>query len=245
MIRATLYQVGKKWFVGALNKSDILAAEAKEVLAKTAKVTKPKISFGQKATQTGEGLQILAEQNRSTFNFGKKQSRNYISHLIGETPNISLARREFYNATGLQLHCPTKSDLGAFTGGLENLENAIKGTGMINAMTPQPAVKIDLKGIKHVLIGHGVGSVDKNSWAFYETRQKVLDYINKNIPKGEQVLVMTCETGTQNAQKLGIGSEVSTLLTDFRNPGKVVEAGRNEIIGQVVLPPFGNGITFY
>ena len=244
-MRTTLYQVGKKWVVGALNKSDMLAAEAKEVLTKTTKVTKPKMSFCQKRLNNNNGLQILAEQNKSTFNFGRKQSRNYISHLIGETPNISLARREFYNRTGLQLHCPTNSDLGAFTGGLENLENAIKGTGMINAMTPQKAVKMDLKGIKHVLIGHGCGAVETNNWIFFETRQKVLDYINKNIPKGEQVLVMTCETGTQNAQKLGIGSEVSTLLTDFRNPGKIVEAGRNEIIGQIVLPPFGNGITFY
>lgn len=201
-----------------------------------------------KSIQEMQGATILAEQNKASFSFGKKTvDALYNEYLMQTTPNIAGTRRKFFEATKLQLHCPTTMDLSAFTGGLQNLENAIKGIGKINCNTPQDAVKMILpKDVKHVLIGHGVGSAATNNWCFYENGINVFEYINKlKLPKGEKFIVMTCETGTQNATKRAIGGEVSTLLTDTKNPAKIVEVGRNEIIGEFVLPPFGSGVRYY
>ena len=220
---------------------------------KPAKV--PNIKFGTsinsnnisvQASSEMRGATILAEQNKATFSFGKKTADAiYNEYLLQSIPDITRARKEFFNATGLQLHCPTTTDLSAFTGGLQNLENALKGVGRINCNTPLDAVKIILpQDVKHVLIGHGIGSSATNNWCFYENGINVFEYINK-LPKGEKVIVMTCETGTQNSTKRAIGGEVSTLLTDGRNPAKIVEAGKNEIIGEFILPPFGQGVRYY
>ena len=91
-----------------------------------------------KSAQEMRGATILAEQNKASFSFGKKTADAlYNEYLMQTTPNVAGARREFFKATGLQLHCPTTMDLSAFTGGLQNLENGIKGIGKISCNNPQ------------------------------------------------------------------------------------------------------------
>lgn len=260
MIRTALYQVGKNWAVGARDKSMLLAQEAQQVLAKTSeRVSKPKFTFGPKspaALSKVSATEALSRQNK-TFHFGTskvskmsfgtpKCDTEYIKHLNAKIPNIAMARKDFFSATGLQLHSPTTEDLRSFVGGLKNIECGVKGKGILACNYPREAVKLALpQKVKHVLIGHGCGATETNNWVFYQNGENILNYINKNIPKGEQVIVLCCETGKQNVTKLGIGTTVSTLLTDIRNPAKIVESGRNEIIGEFVLPPYGNGVVYY
>ncbi len=215
------------------------------------KPEKVKIQFGKKTvTYSNEqinGVEIISNQNKASINFGQKSYvKLYIKYLL--SGNLTMAQQEFFKATGLHLHIPNNIRLDAFTGGLANLENAIKGNGQIICNNPVQAVKMDLKGVKHVLIGHGAGVASTDSWIFAHGGGKVFDFINNNnlIKKGDKIIVMTCETGDRLLDKKAIGGEVSTLLTDSCQPGKIIEAGRNnEIIGQIVLPPYGSGITFY
>lgn len=263
MIRTTLYQVGKEWVVGALKKSDILAAEAKEVVSRTAQASKPKITFGQpikpkiqatevkQVSHNADGLNILAEQNRafvvngkkSSFSFGTLQGTTQLQALtkrinpIGKTPQklIDDIAKVFQDTTGIKLHCPTNANLSEFGDTINEVEQLF-----LKGLMP--------KDIKHLVIGHGGGSSINGSWNFIYSgskNDKVFSYINSNIPKGELALVATCEENFIPALRSealasgynAIGDTCITSLIETTHPGKIVESGKNVIIGSLSRQP--------
>lgn len=133
-------------------------------------------------------------------------------------------QQKFFEETGLMLHVPASSTR-KFSIALDTICSAVhEGTFP--------------KDIKHVLIGHGYGSSTAKTWALEGKGLKdgklveVFPYINANIPKGEKVLVTSCESHCgQIASKPGIGNEVQLSLEDLSAPGKVVRSGIDRIIG--------------
>ena len=237
MIQKALYKVGTEWAVGALRKSELLAKEAEEVLPKGMRATKP-IKFGKpirpaQATPQMQGANILAEQNKAMLvkpklNFGKPtQHINPYSRMLSS--DIQGAQRRFATETGATLHIGNEHALVGYDFGFEegllNLENWYK-QGLIP------------KDIKHVLIGHGMGSAEMGSWVFWNGSAKgnVFNYINSHIPYGEKVLVLTCEGGTNTMAHPGIGASVATNLMYASSPAKIVKAGENKIIGHFYNP---------
>ncbi len=249
MIQKMLYRVGQDFVVGAANKSELLAKEAQQAIAKqkVSKFTfgtpsKKTFSFGQKSVEQqkmfeeGVGQQIIADQNRaminkSSWSFGKKELKpENQMHYLTLLKNPTLAQQRFKSETGANLHIGNNFSLVGnsfgFDEGLQYLENWYK-QGLIP------------NDIKHVLIGHGTGSAEKGSWAFWNGNKaigNVFDYINTHIPKGEKVLVMTCEGGTNTLAKPGIGTTVATNLLYASNPAKIVKSGDNKIIGHFFNP---------
>ena len=219
-------------------------------------VSKPnKITIKTPAQQTfeeGVGANILAEQNRTLISTRQQAQaprtsnpiriRNtsgaYISPHTSDyqrlcSPNMTLAQAEelsrlFYEDTGLILHCPTERT-HLFSIALDSIYTAVK-----QGKFP--------KDIKHVLIGHGMGSSQAKTWAMEGLSLKnkeiveIFPYINKTIPKGEKVLVCSCESPIgQIASKPGIGNEVQLSLGDLSAPGKVVRSGIDRIIGHYTI----------
>lgn len=138
--------------------------------------------------------------------------------------NLERAKVLLKEKTGLNLHIACSDELLSF------------------AQTPGKVIKYIDKGkfpkeIKHVLLGHGTGSTIDDTWVISGTNEKVFDYINRNIPKGEKALVCCCEETPKKLLQLlpkgkaGIGHVVHTELSTASRPAKIVESGRNEIIG--------------
>lgn len=114
------------------------------------------------------------------------------------------------------------------------------------------SLKIQLQLVKFnrakYVIGHGGGSSINGSWNFIYSGDKngnVFSYINSNITKGEKVLVATCEDNFIPALRTealtsgynAIGDTCITSLIASTNPGKIVESGRNVIIGSLSRQP--------
>lgn len=231
----------------------IIKKETEELATSSiAKAPKPKITIKPSVAQTtfeeGVGANIVAEQNRATVNakqyvqtpratntrgirvteqgFTSPHSTDY-QRLC--SPHMTLAEAEelsrlFYEDTGLILHCPT-GRTHLFSIALDSIYSAVK-----QGTFP--------KDIKHVLIGHGHGSSKAKTWAMEGLSLKngevveIFPYINKAIPKGEKVLVCSCESPLgKMAGKPGIGDEVELSLDDLSAPGKVVRSGIDRIIG--------------
>ncbi len=109
------------------------------------------------------------------------------------------------------------------------------------------------KDLKYVVFGHGEGSSlinsGKDKWhVLADSNIGIFDFINKNIPKGEKVLVNCCETTPKQykhllpKEKPAIGYPTNTdASSTYYYPLKIVQSGRNEIIGG-----YANGImTLY
>lgn len=109
------------------------------------------------------------------------------------------------------------------------------------------------KELKYVIFGHGDGSsliqTGKDKWhVLAEPNVGIFEYIGKNVPKGEKVLVNCCEVTPKEYRHLipknkpAIGNPTHTEATSsYYNPLKIVQSGRNEIIGG-----YANGImTLY
>ena len=101
--------------------------------------------------------------------------------------------------------------------------------------------------IKYVIIGHGSGSTVNGTWHVAKAPEiKIFDFINEHVPKGEKVLVNCCEETPKEFKHLipkdkpGIGNVASEFYDSYSYPAKIVESGRNEIIGA-----FANGIATY
>ena len=195
--------------------------------------------------EAGVGQQIVADRNRaminkSSYSFGKKELKpENQMHYLTLLKNPTLAQQRFKNETGANLHIGNEFSLvGSFDEGLQYIENWYKQGLMPN-------------DIKHVLIGHGTGSAERGSWAFWNGNEaigNVFDYINTHIPKGEKVLVNCCEVTPKQYRHLipkdkpAIGNTTHTEATStYYHPLKIVQSGRNEIIGG-----YANGImTLY
>jgi hypothetical protein len=209
-------------------------------------VSKPnKVTIKTSAQQTfeeGVGANILAEQNRAMvtrpIRIGSR-SGGYISPYADDynrlcnsgrwahqmTPEKAAElQQKFFDETGLILHIPSSS-----TGNFNTALNAIC-TEVNKGTFP--------KDIKHVIIGHGSGSSQAKTW-FLEGQGlkdgktvEIFPYINANIPKGEKVLVTSCESPCGIIPgKPGIGGEVQLNLACIDSPGKIVRSGNDKIIG--------------
>lgn len=140
--------------------------------------------------------------------------------------DIEKAKTLFKDRVGLNLHVACPDGLRSF------------------ADTPSKVIKYVENGrfpkeeIKHVVLGHGTGTTINDTWVINGTKEKVFDYINKNIPAGEKALVCCCEETPKNLLKFlpkdkpGIGNVVHTELSTKSRPAKIVESGKNEIIGE-------------
>lgn len=189
---------------------------------------KPKFNIGQPATDCVEiklssGVKIgMTEADNTPYGIMQRA-------LNHESLDLELASRLFKEQTGIQLHSPTQWDLETFK----------ESTAYLVGLKNKGLLPID---IKHLLIGHGTGSSVNGTWTFCDGGQNVFSYINKNIPRGEIVLVSTCEEANRGVVgKPGIGFPVHTYLLNQSRPGKIVSSGTNEIIGHFV-----NGkITYY
>lgn len=147
--------------------------------------------------------------------------------------NVENAAALFKEKTGLKLHVACTDDIWSF------------------AMTPEKVIKYIDKGqfpkeLKHLVLGHGTGSTLNDTWVVSGTNEKVFEYVKNNVPKGEKALVCCCEETPKNLSYLlpkdkpGIGRVVHTELCTKRGPAKIVESGKDEIIGS-----FSKGITRY
>lgn len=217
------------------------------------------------------GADILAEQNKAMIGQSIRTSnRVTIKGISGVNPlycefdrlmtngplNLEKAQeieRLFFENTGIKLYCPSNDVSGAFSQSLKNIVEAVN-----NGTFP--------KEIKHILIGHGVGSsLTSRGWCMSGTSVKdgkiieIYDYINKlKLPKNEPVLVLCCEDGiTSVPNKPGIGMEVDLSLANLggfdrhfkklMGPGKIVRSGENRICGHFTLlnKNQGGGLVFY
>lgn len=142
----------------------------------------------------------------------------------GKKFNIELAKDIFVKRTGMNLHVASPDGLQSF------------------AQTPAKIIRYLDKGmfpkeIKHAILGHGTGSTVNDSWVVSGTGEKVFDFIRREIPKGERALVCCCEETPKpllsllNKNKKGVGRVVHTELGTASRPAKIVESGRDEIIG--------------
>ena len=202
-----------------------------------------------KDTAQVSGADILAEQNKAMINtrtasgFTIKSNSgitretaldaeyNRLATGINGTntlDNVNRLKSLFEQDTGLILHCPA---------------NRTNLFGMaLSAISKDVKQGIFPKDIKHVLIGHGMGSSlpSKTGIIGWELEDRsfaggkpvnIFEYINKNIPKGEKVLVCSCEEGATIANRAGIGRHVELSLSVPTEPAKIVRAGENKIIG--------------
>ena len=103
------------------------------------------------------------------------------------------------------------------------------------------------KDIKYIIFGHGNGTTLNNTWhVANDPSVKIFDFIKKNIPKGEKVLVDCCEETPKELRHLipkskpAIGKVVTELESSYHTPAKIVKSGTDEIIGG-----YANGIASY
>lgn len=150
--------------------------------------------------------------------------------------NVEKACENFHTQTnGVRLHAPCHKNLATsikdpFGGNCIQLEDAFR-RGVIP----------DQYRLKHVLIGHGMGSSINCDWVICGTNHKVFDYIDRFVPKGERVIVTCCETYGTVPGKNAIGTSVMGPLLDRLHPAKIVESGRHEVIGEMYFPKFMDG----
>ncbi len=135
------------------------------------------------------------------------------------TEDLTRIEKIFKENTGINLYCPEKHNIDDFKPFFDLIFD-----GRFNK-------RLDSK-IKHIIIGHGIGSAKNGNWRFIQTKESVFDFIDKNIPKGELALVMACEE-TANQVKPGIGTPVNITLQTADKPGKVVKSGERRIIGTI------------
>lgn len=133
----------------------------------------------------------------------------------------------FEELTGIALHVPFTNRISAFNPSVVEVLNQVKSNTFP-------------KDIRHLVIGHGHGLSLNGTWRFQtdgilKNEPKVFDYISRNIPKDEKVLLATCEvSNVRIPNKPGIGNVCTTHLANPDNPGKIVKSGQNKIIGHFV-----------
>ena len=106
------------------------------------------------------------------------------------------------------------------------------------------------KDIKYVIFGHGSGTslvkTGDDAWHVAgNPKIKIFDFIEQNVPKGNKVLVNSCEITPKQYQHLipkdkpAIGYPTCTdASSSYDYPLKIVESGKRQIIGG-----YANGIA--
>lgn len=224
------------------------------------------------------GADILAEQNKAMVRQSNSSHRFTVKRVSEANPlyieidrlmnngpmNLEKAQKLeklfFENTvltekgyTGINLYCPSNSVEGAFSSSLTRIIEAVKG-----GTFP--------KEIKHVLIGHGIGSsLTPRGWQMSGISVndgkiiEIYDFLNKlKLPKKEPVLVLCCEDGIKSVPgKPGVGMQVDLGLSNLggfdprsnalMGPGKIVRSGENEICGHYTLidKNVGGGLVYY
>ena len=108
------------------------------------------------------------------------------------------------------------------------------------------------KDIKYMIIGHGAGTVLNDTWhVMFQPEIKILDFIDKHIPKGEKVLVQCCEGTPKEIRHLipkdkpAIGKSASEMYSSYKHPAKIVISGQQVPSYQRIVGGYGNGIATY
>lgn len=239
----------------------------------------PAMKITRKDAAQASGADILAEQNKAMVRQSNKSSHRCtvkrvseanplyieIDRLMNNGPmNLEKAQKLeklFFESTvltekgytGIKLYCPSNSVDGAFSSSLTRIIEAVNG-----GTFP--------KEIKHVLIGHGIGSsLTPRGWQMSGLSVKdgkaieIYDFVNKlKLSKNEPVLVLCCEDGIKSVPgKPGVGMQVDLGLSNLggfdprfnalMGPGKIVRSGENEICGHYTLidKNVGGGLVYY
>lgn len=150
----------------------------------------------------------------------------YLSYLTLDNWKPQEAAKYFESLCGLKLHLPSKYG----TAEIKDFYSYL----LSGFTTKKP------KDVQHVLIAHGFGSSLDGTWTIAGTNHKVFDYINKNIPRGQNVLVTCCETSNKTNGKIGVGENVWSI-NNANNPYKIIESGKNEIVGYY----YGGNTRYY
>lgn len=196
------------------------------------------------------GQSALAEQNKVLFKIGSKKSITNFSPLcsiekvsltsdishIEPLENINRVCNKFKEDTGLDLYFPDNWNLSGMNNSIDLLKTLIK-----NGKFP--------KDIKHIVMSHGKGASLNNTWVFEANEKNVFSWINENIPEGEKCLAAVCEQTSDPRfiikNKPGLGTKVRNLFSDPKEPGKIVESGKNEIIGYYINTLSDSGVHYY
>ncbi len=182
------------------------------------------------------GLQTVADSNTARQNTSQTLTENDFDRMLGgnyyegirqliekknpTAQDLMEIERIFTDYTKINLHCADTWHINKFE-------------PFFNNMLANRFYKYLDSEIKHIVIGHGIGSSMTGNWRFIGSNTNVFDYVESKIPKGEKVLMLTCESG--KAIKPGVGGPVSTVLTCAQMPGKIIESGKRQIIGTVTL----------
>ena len=189
----------------------------------------------------GAKLNSLILDVKETFRPNKLGKE--FNNVMWSKPNsesVANICKDFEKATGIKMMMTNPHDAYCFG----DFANVIL-RDMKNGRFP--------KDLKYVIFGHGEGSSlvasGKDRWhVLADSNVGIFDYINKNVPKGEKVLVNCCETTPKQYKHLlpkdkpAIGNPTHTdASSSYYHPLKIVQSGRNEIIGG-----YANGImTLY
>ena len=180
--------------------------------------------LGSKCNSLSRSIRYTFKPNKTAKNFQKVMFSNPTEKEVQKVCN------EFEKETGIKMFMVHPSGAYSFNDFGNVLMNEIK-----KQRFP--------KDIKYVIFGHGEGSSlvqsGKNRWrAEGDSNIGIFDFINNKIPKGEKVLVNCCEQTPKEIKHLipkdkpAIGYPVNTDgSSSYRYPLKIVQSGRNEIIG--------------
>ena len=233
--------------------------------------SKPAKNVTREGHTSVSGTDILAEQNKAIieqsngtlhrFTIGRISEVNPLYKQFKELMNegqLNLEKAQaieklFFENTGIKLYCPSNSVEGAFVSSVIGIIDAVN-----DGTFP--------KEIKHILIGHGVGSsLNPRTWKMSGISVKdgkdieIFDFVNKlKLPKNEPVLVLCCEDGKKSVpNRPGIGMQVDLCLSNLggfdrvsralMGPGKIVRSGENKICGHYTLidKSAGGGLVYY
>lgn len=209
--------------------TSFLSKTANHLLNKDGHIQAPPLTF-----KTSEiGSQLISLRNSLRQN----KTGKAISDIFCKNPNVEEVQnacKMFEKETGIKMFVTNPTGAISFNSTASTLMQNIK-----DGTFP--------KDIKHIIVGHGSGTVLNNTWhVAYSPEIKIFDFIKQNIPKGEKVLVVSCEETPKELRHLipkdkpAIGNYVTELYSSFKHPAKIVESGKDEIIGG-----YGNGIATY
>jgi len=184
------------------------------------KITKRPNSAARQATTGNTGEMIIKRRSPKTVQrLGNVAIQTILNKEKLTEQDLRQIQTIFKNNTGISLYCPESCNFEDFKPFFDLIFNG----KFYKKMDPK---------IKHIVMGHGIGGAKEGTWRFIRTKENVFDFIEKNIPKGDTVLVMTCEE-TARRIKPGVGTPVNITLLNPDKPGKIVIAGERRIAGKI------------
>lgn len=191
-----------------------------------------------KTSSLGSSANLVAMELRQMFRPNKIVKEFY--NVMWSKPNAKTVEKvcdKFEKATGVKMLMTDTTEAYCF-GDLANVFMRDMQKGRFP------------KDVKYVIFGHGKGSSliasGKDKWHIAGKPEiGIFDFINKNIPKGEKVIVNCCEVTPKQYKHLipkdkpAIGYPTNTdASSSYYHPLKIVRSGENRIIGA-----YANGIA--